>query len=268
MLETISKYYDNESLFHGFIPHVMGTRFDIIIIHPDSDRLNSIWANITNELECLDNMLNRFDPKSEVARLNNLKSQTPVTLSQELADILQLCQYYYEHTLHLFDITLKDFSRIRFNNQCISFTTPELSFDFGGFAKGYALKKIKSILEQENLENAFIDFGNSSIIGMGHHPYGDCWKVTLHNPYNRYPPDEFCLKDNALSTSGNTLQYTGHIINPVTGIYSKQRKATTILSSDPIEAEVLSTVWMIADEEQQKLIAEDFKNIQVTLYDL
>jgi thiamine biosynthesis lipoprotein apbE len=35
-----------------------------------------------------------------------------------------------------------------------------------------------------------------------------------------------------------------------------------------LEAEILSTVWMIADEEQQKQIKEIFKNIQTTLYDL
>ncbi|KAB6283174.1 FAD:protein FMN transferase, partial [Bacteroides xylanisolvens] len=29
MLETRCKYYENEAMFHGFIPHIMGTRFDI-----------------------------------------------------------------------------------------------------------------------------------------------------------------------------------------------------------------------------------------------
>lgn len=109
MLETITKYYDNESMFHGFIPHIMGTRFDMLIIHSSPDRLNHIWSDITNELEGLDKLLNRFDPASEVARLNALQPQAPILISKELENILQLSQYYYENTLHLFDITLKDF---------------------------------------------------------------------------------------------------------------------------------------------------------------
>lgn len=226
-----------------------------------------MWLNIANKLEDLDKILNRFIPESEISLLNSLKPQSPTSISQELENILQLCQYYYEKTFHLFDITLQDFSRIKFyDNQCISFTTPKLSLDLGGFAKGYALNKIKTLLEQENLENVFINFGNSSILGMGHHPYGDSWKVSFQNPYNQTFLEEFSLKDCALSTSGNTLQYNRHIINPLTGIYNGQRKATTVLSDDPIEAEVLSTVWMIADKEQQKQMTEKFKNIQATLY--
>ena len=43
MLETRCKYYKNEAMFHGFIPHIMGTRFDILLIHSDIDRLNTLW---------------------------------------------------------------------------------------------------------------------------------------------------------------------------------------------------------------------------------
>ena len=171
MLETITKYYDNESMFHGFIPHIMGTRFDMLIIHSSPDRLNHIWSDITNELEGLDKLLNRFDPASEVARLNALQPQAPILISKELENIFQLSQYYYENTLHLFDITLKDFSRIRFhNNQYISFAVSGLSLDFGGFAKGYALKKIKHILEQEFIgrfhrfrQQFYFRYGTSSV---------------------------------------------------------------------------------------------------------
>ena len=98
MSATRYQYYDNESMFHGFIPHIMGTRFDILIIHPDVTLLHRIWVTITNELEYLDRILNRFDPKSEVSKINDLHSQNSIPISAELGNILQLCQYYYEHT--------------------------------------------------------------------------------------------------------------------------------------------------------------------------
>lgn len=41
-----------------------------------------------------------------------------------------------------------------------------------------------------------------------------------------------------------------------------------LISTDPLEAEILSTVWMIANKEQQQLLTENFKDIQATLYDL
>ena len=255
-------------MFHGFIPHVMGTRLDILMIHSNLPLLNMLWAHITDELERLDKMLNRFDATSEVSKLNSHTQQDSVSVSAELEDILRSCQYYYEKTLHLFDITLNDFSQIQIHgNHHISFSNFSVTLDFGGFAKGYALKKIQEILLRGNIENAFVDFGNSSIMGIGHHPYGDCWKVSLQNPYTQQTLDEFCLTDNTLSTSGNTEQYTGHIINPLTGIYNEQKKVTSTLSDNPQDAEILSTDWMIADDQREQ-INENFKHIKGTIYTL
>lgn len=149
MLETRCKYYKDEAMFHGFIPHIMGTRFDILLIHSDAERLNGLWTHIINELERLDKILNRFDPHSEVFGINKHALQSYIQISKELEKILQLCQYYYENTFHLFDITLKDFSKIQIHDhQRISFMSPDISLDFGGFAKGYALKKIKNPLAE------------------------------------------------------------------------------------------------------------------------
>jgi thiamine biosynthesis lipoprotein len=269
VLETGCKYYKDEAMFHGFIPHIMGTRFDILLIHSNAERLNGLWTHIINELERLDKILNRFDPHSEVSKINSHTYQSKIQISKEMESILQLCSYYYETTSHLFDITLKDFSKIQLHeHSCISFISPDISLDFGGFAKGYALKKIKKLIEQENINHAFVNFGNSSILGMGHHPYGDSWRVSFLNPYNQSLLNEFDLKNTTLSTSGNTLQYTGHIMNPLTGLFNEQRKASSIISTDPLEAEILSTVWMIANKEQQLLLTENFKNIQATIYDL
>ena len=61
MLETGCKYYKDEAMFHGFIPHIMGTRFDILLIHSDAERLNRLWFHIINELERLDKILNSLD---------------------------------------------------------------------------------------------------------------------------------------------------------------------------------------------------------------
>lgn len=256
-------------MFHGFIPRVMGTRFDILAIHPGLPLLNMLWSKITDELERLDKMLNRFDAASEVSKLNQQAYQKAVPISAELEDILCSCQYYHEKTLHLFDITLKDFSQVQIrHDHSVSFNNSSVTLDLGGFAKGYALKKIREILLQENIEHAFVNFGNSSIMGIGHHPYGNCWKVSLQNPYTQQSLDEFCLTNNTLSTSGNTERYSGHIINPLTGTCNEQRKIASVLSADPLDAEILSTTWMIANDRQQKQISANFKHIKGITYTL
>ena len=123
----------------------------------------------------------------------------------------------------------------------------------------------QSCITGEKREN---DIGTIFEMCIRDSPYGDCWKVSLQNPYTQQTLDEFCLTDNTLSTSGNTEQYTGHIINPLTGIYNEQKKVTSILSDNPLDAEILSTVWMIADDQQREQINENFKHIKGTIYTL
>lgn len=269
MLKAETTYYERESMLHGFIPHVMGTRFDLLMIHPDRALLDKLWTAIVDELARLEKMLNRFDSESETSRVNSLLRQGQVSVSKEMESVLRLCRSYYDRTCRLFDVTLKDFSQIQFHEGGrLSSADTSITVDFGGFAKGYALMKIRGLLRQDQVNNAFVDFGNSSILGLGHHPYGDCWKVSLLNPYSQAALDEYALSDQSLSTSGNTVHYSGHIVNPLTGIRNEQKKVTTIVADDPLDAEVLSTVWMIADDSQRALIGKQFKNTQGKIYNI
>lgn len=267
MLAAEIKYYAQESMFHGFVPRIMGTRFDLLLVGADPIPAERLWMDISDELERLDKLLNRFDPLSEVSRVNATAGRTSIAVSPELATVLRLCAFYYESTEHLFDVTRRDFAQIDFSaSGDIRFGDPTLSLDFGGFAKGYALRKIAAMLRGAGIGSAFVDFGNSSILGVGRHPYGTCWKVGLENPYTQASLAEFCLEDRALSTSGNLPQYTGHIVDPRTGVGNRERKFAAVVSRDPLDAEVLSTVWMIADTGQRERIARNFENMQGFLY--
>lgn len=269
MLTTQTKYYEDESMFHGFISRVMGTRFELLLIHAGRQAAEELWDGIADELGRLDRMLNRFDPSSEVSRINAGAYGAPVAVSAEMETILRLCRSFYESTGRLFDVTLKDFSQVGFPTpQRIAFGDSALSLDLGGFAKGYALKKIAAMLRQAGVRAGFVDFGRSSILGLGCHPYGSCWKVTLPNPCTGQTLDGFELSNRALSTSGNTARHTAHIVNPLTGLFDNEHKLAAVLSDDPLEAEVLSTVRMIADDTQWARIAPNFKNMQATLYAL
>lgn len=97
-----------------------GHCLDILMIHSNLPLLNMLWAHITDELERLDKMLNRFDATSEVSKLNSHTQQDSVSVSAELEDILRSCQYYYEKTLHLFDITLNVSHKYKFTAITIS----------------------------------------------------------------------------------------------------------------------------------------------------
>lgn len=258
-------YYDSSNLFHGSMMNIMGTRFDIVIIGKSKTDSESLWYNIEEELKRLNIMLNRFDDLSEISRINSKAAELAVVVTDEMWQIIRDCETYHQLTLGLFDITLHDFKKIKFSerNKSVTFTDSNISIDFGGYGKGYALKKIKSILEDNEVKCAYVDFGNSSILGIGHHPHGNAWKVTIENPYKPTEiVDELYINDVALSISGNTPLYSGHIIIPENGSRINSHKMLSVLSNDPLDAEVLSTALMIANKQQKEQIKKNF-NIQI-----
>ena len=256
------QFYDDSLMFHGSMGYIMGTRFDIISIGKSKETSEAVWQYISLELIRLDKMLNRFDPNSEISHINNFAVQESVSLSNEFWKILLTCKEFHKRTLGLFDITLTDFTKIDFNynSYSIRFQIPGLLLDLGGYAKGYALKKINQILVKSTVNQAFVNFGNSSILGIGHHPFGHSWKISINNPYKAGEAiDEIDLIDMSLSTSGNTPSYPKHIINPTTGKYDDTLKLVCVKAKDPVVAEVVSTSLMIASQRERKEILRNFE---------
>ncbi len=266
MTSFSSNYYDSSSTFHGFKPNIMGTRLDLIIVDYPKDEATFLWNNIVIELERLHKMLNRFNPNSEISRIN-LKAKTEkVNISNEMWAILENCKHYFSITNKLFDITLNNFSNVLFDatTKSVAFPSNRYSFDLGGYAKGYALEKIKKMLLNAHVQHALVNFGDSSIATIGHHPFGDCWSVSIENPYSKGEIlKEIKLKDEDLSTSGNTPKHSKHIINPMTKEFIEERKIVSVKSKNSIDAEVLSTALMLATTKQRKKIESNF-NIERT----
>jgi thiamine biosynthesis lipoprotein len=256
-----SNYYESSKLMHGSIMNIMGTRLDALLIGAERAESMLIWSEIEAEVKRLDKMLNKYDKDSEVSNVNKKAEYFPVSVNDELWTILIDCRRYFHLTLGYFDISLKDFSSVLLdeNNQTVFFNRKSVQLDLGGYAKGYALEKIRNILMTHGIAQAFINFGNSSVLALGSHPHGENWTLGINNPYQ---PKETVgiieLHNNTISTSGNMPQHTEHIINPFTGVYSKDRRILSIVAKNAIEAEVLSTALMIAEEKVTQAILSHF----------
>lgn len=258
-------------MLHGSLMNMMGTKFNIIIVGKNRQESEIIWLDIISELNRLNNRLNRFDKSSEIYYINQQAQSSNIKVSDEMWTILNICKDYFNRTERLFDITLKDFTTVKFdeNKQSIFFSKPTTTLDLGGFAKGYAMEKIHKILIDADVEQCFVDFGNSSVLAIGHHPYGDSWRISIPNPYTREQLlDEISLCDNALSVSGNTPHYAGHIINPTSGNYNNDNKMVCIIAKSPLDVEVLTTAWMIADDAQKEFMKSHFEIEKILEYSL
>lgn len=271
MITGSYNYFDEQAMFRGSLMNIMGTRFDMVLIGKKKEESILLWSNISDELKRLHRMLDRFDPESEVSKINQYALRNFVPLSNELWDVLQDCKRYHQRTLGLFDITLHDFDKIQFccDKQSLMFQLDNQSLDLGGYAKGYALKILVNMMREHHVEDCFVDFGKSAIFALGSHPYGNCWKVSVENPFlyavGLY---DYHLRNKALSTSGNTPSYSGHIVNPFNGKHNNKRIMICVECDDPLDAEVLSTTLMVANGSQKRDILNIFTNIEVREFDL
>ncbi len=257
----VSSFYDPDaSFFSASVMNIMGTKFEMLIAgNTDKEECSSVFNDIVSVLAGIDALANRFDPASEVSLINAAEPVSLVYISPMMEDMLKTCMDYFCRTEGLFDITLEGKSDFMFSSDgALVMPNDRFRLDFGGFAKGYAIKKIQSIMTDAGTGSAFVNFGNSSIYAKGAHPYGDVWKVSLPHPFTGKILKVFDLKDMCMSTSGNTPRYTGHIIDPRTGKHDRSARTSVVLAKDALDAEVLSTVWLIADDSARERLSSSF----------
>lgn len=239
----------------------MYTRFDMAIcIDNGHEDLMSLTNEVENEVRKLERIANRFSPESELSYINENAIHSDIRISTELCSILTDCQSYNLQTNGYFDISV--YSENGFTNSTgsyfintekdtVRYSHDRIQLDLSGFIKGYALGKVSEILDKNRIENALINFGNSSILAKGNHPFGNGWMVSV-------PASEIeqILKNECLTTSGNSDITKWPIMNPKNGEV-KNKKVVSVVTSNPAVGEVLSKVAYIAPEVELKKILQE-----------
>ena len=260
----------------------MGTRMDIVLPGINEETGDHIFSLIGTEIYRLEGLLSNYDRSSTLSKLNHAASQSPFFVDDELVELFDCLKRFHASTLGYFDPTITTtawiediiFKKERCTSglkgiitshaeKSILFTIDGTSIDSGGFGKGYAMDKVKSILMNHNIYQAFISFGESSVMALGNHPYGEGWKISIPDIYSSESVIDVKLKNNSMSVSGNTpvnrSKYPdGHIINPLTGIKENKPGIVCVYGPSAFEAEVLSTSLFIAEKDEQKIILSNF----------
>lgn len=260
------EYFLDRQLFHGSVPLVMGTKLECLIVGLDRGRSLAVWEELCAEVKRLDALLNRFDPASEVSRLNAAADCGEIYPAPAVLELIRLCEAYRIRTGGLFDITRGTCGEGLQLSGDGSVSLNGGSLDFGGFAKGYFLRECRELLTRAGVRTAYVDFGGSSILALGHHPFGESWRIRVTHPYSGAVLQDVDLQDQSLSTSGNRPGYSGHILDPRTGRAVEARRIVTVVAPDPLDAEIVSTAAMIADEAELASLKAEIPVSEVCRY--
>ena len=266
----------------------MNTRCSVVFPYTEHRLGERVFHDLKMEAVRIESKLSRFLPNSELSRINKQAYEKPVRPDDELFEILATCEKYHELTGGALDITLRPlmnywnrqaeeketdagpslqelFKHVGMNHlhiddkrRTVSFDNEHIEIDLGGVGKGYTLNMMEELIRKRGIENAFISFGESSVLTMGHHPAGDHWKVSINN-YQRPGNSihEFAFNDGSISTSANffltdrgRLQNHRHVIDPFKGAPIEDCISVTAYNRSPLVAEMLSTAFLVSTGEQ------------------
>lgn len=169
------------------------------------------------ELYRVDSIANRYDPESEIARLNAGASGGPVAVSEELWEMIATGMDVYEASGGLFDITIGplvdlwdvtgrserseppptdeeieeagdkvggDMLVLDEASRTVSFSIDGMVIDVGGLAKGYALDRAAEVLRERGIRSGVINMISTSMT-IGDKPEeadGPDWRIAVKNP--------------------------------------------------------------------------------------
>lgn len=249
----------------------MHTRVELLAVGLDEEQGRGLMAEAEREVKRLERLFNRFDSRSPLAVVNMTATGQSVKVDDELFMALELCDVFRRATAGYFDVTAADDGvdavsdgsggyALDGKEHSVRILREGARIDLGGFAKGYAAESVRRIFEQADVRQAVINFGNSSIVAMGHHPYGEWWPIGIeHRKVKSAVAREVKLKDGAMSVSGRADSGEYHIIDPMTGNRAVGEELIVVEGRSALVAEMLSTALYAAPRNRRAAIMAQYE---------
>ena len=241
----------------------MHSRLELLFICPDAGKSRHLCEKAEQLVKEESFEFDRHVPDSHTARLNS--SSGRIALGEDLFFALELCEKFRSLTGGYFDVAAlsEDKARPAYKlfpeSHEAALAGEGHLIDFGGFAKGFALESLRNLLAGEGIADALLNFGNSSVVGMGKHPFGSCWKVRSEEGGRTFE-----LKDSAVSISGRSRSGQDHILDPHSAAPVPAGPWVAVSGRSALLCEILSTAVYAAPMGERDRIMESFEGYIAT----
>jgi FAD:protein FMN transferase len=241
----------------------------------------------------LNEVCSDYDSKSELRRLCDTSSEgIPVHVSDDLWRVLVRAEQLSSWSDGAFDVTVGPlvrlwrsarrtkelpsatslaaarekvgyrFVRLHADRHAVELLKTGMRLDLGGIAKGFAVDEAVAAIKRRGITRMMVEAGGN--IGLGESPPETSgWRIGIAPPDIDKPPRYYVrLSGVALSTSGDMWQHAviggvrySHLINPQTGMALRDRCSVTVVGSDGLSTDGLSSaVAILGPEKGLKLI--------------
>jgi len=247
----------------------MATMFEIFIADLDKAEALDVAEAAFVEIDRMERLLSRYNPYSDISRINAAKPGKDVVVEVEAAECIQTAFRVWKQTDGAFDITAGSplatgiapkapvgMQRIVLDEDSMSVRRldAKVRLDLGGIGKGFALDLVTDLLDEWGVKNALCHGGTSTVLAMGSRPGRDGWQADLQNPSgDKGDLGSVLLKD--CSFSGSSTAHSRHIIHPRTGKAIPADRAAWALADDATTADALTTALCVMDDDEIRRFA-------------
>ncbi len=269
----------------------MGTTYSIKIIHVGLfEAQKKIEQGIDSILTEVNRKMSTWDSNSEISRFNQNQTDSPIPVSPEFLQVVNMAQAISRKTNGAFDVTVFDlmslwgfgpnpksgmptheeienvlshsgWEKIILSDNGIQKQNPKTKLDLNAIAKGYGVDEVFQFLQLKGCTDLFVEIGGE-VQCSGRNQRNKYWSIGIENPSGGNKSNQIFAAivysdGGAVATSGNYRNFVdvngeilGHIINPKTGFP---------LQSNVLSVTVLSNSCMVADAWATALMVMDYE---------
>lgn len=259
------------------VHYVMGTYFRITADASDVVRARRAMRECFGLTRRLEEQFSRFDPTSELSRLNaTAGSAERVVISPEMRALLERALVLRKMTGGTFDVGIGALTRlwrtsaiwpddrairaVQERDETTAFALegsvlirrPGVLIDVDGIAKGWAVDRCVGELRADGIRRALLNFGESSLYAMGAPAGTRGWPVAVRGLDDDTLIGRLTLRDDAVSVSSvfGHARYIGarqvaHIIDPRSGLPLRAPAAAVVVGPSATDAEAFSKALLI-----------------------
>jgi thiamine biosynthesis lipoprotein len=212
--------------------------YRILVGEPADEKSREVLSTIiVRTFAEVDEIYNKWNPLSEITKLNNAKAGQKIDISFALAHFLRKVEEIVVMTDGRFDPTVETYQKIWKKYLDMGKTPPEeevaglakaagwhnihiqnsqfykdhdaTQLDVGGITKGYAVDLLVKRIKDAGYSNVFVEWGGN-VHATGLHPSGRRWSIYVSKLENINPQNAIAhisLSNQSIATSGDHIQH-------------------------------------------------------------
>ncbi len=220
----------------------MGTHYAVKVVGDYPGGEPQLQHDVEQILQRIDHQLSTYKPDSELSRFNQHKATTPVTISQDLADVLIEGLRVGKMTGGAMDITVGplvnlwgfgpdkrptkipsdaeiaaaraktglDKLHVEIGSETVTVRKdiPDLYVDLSTLGEGYAADKVADWLDSQGMRDYMVEIAGALRL-KGHNGQGEGWRIAVEKPEDTLGQVQAVVTpgDNGISTAGSYRNY-------------------------------------------------------------